>query len=165
MTDLVTITNYTRPEPDLQQVLDRIRTLVLDAVSSPHTKAVYGRALDEFLAWYELEQPGPLSRAVVQRYRAAVLEARGLAPSSINVKLAAIRKLAAEAAANGLLDLETAQTIQGVKGAALKGARMGNWLSRTQAQELLDAPDAEHTQRQARRRHAGRPAGRRAAPR
>ena len=34
MTDLVTITNYTRPEPDLQQVLDRIRTLVLDAVSS-----------------------------------------------------------------------------------------------------------------------------------
>ena len=107
----------------------------------PHTKAVYGRALDEFLAWYELEQPGPLSRAVVQRYRAAVLEARGLAPSSINVKLAAIRKLAAEAAANGLLDLETAQTIQGVKGAALKGARMGNWLSLTQAQELLDAPD------------------------
>ena len=79
---------------------------------------------------------------MVQRYRTTVLEARGLAPSSINVKLAAVRKLAAEAADNGLLDLQTAQAIQGVKGAPIKGARMGKWLSRTQAQELLDAPDA-----------------------
>jgi integrase family protein with SAM-like domain len=122
MTDLITISNYTRPESDLPQSFDRIRALVLDAVSSPHTRAVYGSALDEFLAWYQLEQPGPLSRAVVQQYRATELEARRLAPSSINVKLAAVRKLAAEAADNGLLDVQTAQAIQGVKGAPVKGA-------------------------------------------
>ena len=79
---------------------------------------------------------------MVQRYRTTVLEARGLAPSSINVKLAAVRKLAAAAADNGLLDLETAQAIRGVNGAAIKGTRMGKWLTRAQAQELLDAPDA-----------------------
>lgn len=137
----VAITNRTHPEPDLPQPFDRVRALVLDAVCSPHTRAVYSTALSEFLHWYTLEQPGPLSRAVVQRYRATVLGARGLAPSSINVKLAAVRKLAAEAAANGLLDIQTAQAIRGVKGAPIKGARMGKWLSRAQAQELLDAPD------------------------
>ena len=104
MTHLVAITNYARPESDLPLVFDRIRALVLDAVRSHHTKLAYSTALDEFLSWYAAAQPGPLSKAVVQRYRATVLEARGLAPSSINVKLAAVRKLAAEAAANGLLE-------------------------------------------------------------
>jgi integrase len=140
MTHLVTITDYSYLESNLPLAFDRIRALVLDAASSPHTKAVYGRALDEFLTWYQLEQPGRLSRAVVQQYRTTVLEARSLAPSSINVKLAALRKLAAEAAANGLLDIQTAHAIRSVKGAPINGGRMGKWLSRAQAQELLDAP-------------------------
>jgi len=52
----------------------RILSLVVDSVASPHTKRAYGRALDEFLAWHRMEQPGPLSKAVVQRYKASVLE-------------------------------------------------------------------------------------------
>ena len=61
------------------------------------------KALDDFLSWY-LETPrGPLSKAVVQSYRAE-LDRLGLASSTINVRLAAIRKLASEAADNGLLD-------------------------------------------------------------
>src|SRR5262252_9263151 len=119
----------------------RIRSLVADSVTSLHTKRAYGRALDEFLAWYQREQPGPLSKAVVQRYRAAVLEARSLAASSINTHLAALRKLAAEATDNGLLDAEMARAIGRVRGAKVHGARLGNWLSREQAQALLDAPD------------------------
>jgi site-specific recombinase XerC len=119
----------------------RIRLLVIDSVSSPHTKRAYGRAVDEFLAWHRREQSGPLSKAVVQRYKAAVLEARCLAASSINTNLAALRKLAAEAADNGLLDAETARSIGKVKGAKTHGARLGNWLSQEQAQTLLDLPD------------------------
>src|SRR5262249_7557113 len=118
-----------------------VRSLVVDAVASPHTKRLYGRALDEFLEWYQREQPGPLSKAVVQRYRAVVLEGRGLAASSINTHLASLRKLATEAADNGLLDAEVARAIAKVRGATVHGARLGNWLSRDQAQALLDAPD------------------------
>ena len=29
-----------------------IRSLVMDIVTSPHTKRPYGRALDEFMAWH-----------------------------------------------------------------------------------------------------------------
>src|SRR3954447_26221193 len=73
--------------------LDAIERLVLDAVSSPKTKALYGQAIREFLTWIAAEQPGPLSKAVVQRYRTAV-ESRALSASSVNVRMAAIRKLA-----------------------------------------------------------------------
>jgi site-specific recombinase XerD len=121
----------------------RIRALVLDAVSSPATKRAYAKALDSFFTWYQREQPtGGLSKATVQRYR-ATLEARGLAASSINVTMAAVRKLATEAADNGLLDTEAARAIRSVRGAKMLGTRLGNWLSREQAQELLDAPDRE----------------------
>lgn len=117
----------------------RIKALVLDSVTSPHSRRAYGRALDEFLAWSEGR---PFTRALVQQYRAA-LEEKGLAPSSINLHLAAIRKLANEAADNGLLAAAQASAIVRVKGARRRGVRAGNWLTREQAQALLDAPDAE----------------------
>ena len=119
----------------------QIRSLVLDGVTSPHTKRTYGAAVDKFLQWYVRDQPGPLSKAVLQRYKASVLEGRGLAASSINTHLAALRKLAAEAADNGLVDAEVARAIGKVKGAKARGVRLGNWLSSEQAQALLDMPD------------------------
>ena len=118
---------------------ERIKALVLDSVASPHSRRAYGRALDEFLAWSERR---PFTRAMVQQYRAA-LEQKGLAPSSINLRLAAIRKLASEAADSGLLAADQASAIARVKGAGRRGVRVGNWLTREQAQALLDAPDAE----------------------
>jgi integrase len=122
--------------------LERIKALVLDAVPSPLTKRAYGQALDEFLAWYTSECPGELSKAVVQRYRSR-LEARGLSPSSVNKALAALRKLATEAADNGLLSPITAEAIRRVKGAKRQGVRLGNWLTLAQAQELLLLPDTK----------------------
>jgi site-specific recombinase XerD len=117
---------------------ERIKALVLASVTSPHSRRAYGRALDEFLAWSEGRA---FTRAIVQQYRAA-LEQKGLAPSSINVRLAAIRKLATEAADSGLLAAEQASAIARVKGARRRGVRVGNWLTREQAQALLDAPEA-----------------------
>jgi site-specific recombinase XerD len=52
-----------------------------------------------------------------------------------------VRKLAVEAADNGLLAPELAAGITSVKGAKSKGVRVGNWLSVQQAQKLLNAPD------------------------
>jgi integrase/recombinase XerD len=126
--------------------LDQIKTLVLDGLSSPQSRRAYGRALDDFMSWYQQAPSGtlrkePFSKALVQEYR-RTLEEAGRAPSTINLRLAAIRKLAAEAADNGLLDADLAAGITRVKGVRQHGIRAGNWLTREQARELLNAPDA-----------------------
>lgn len=118
---------------------ETLRQLVVDSVSSVHSRRSYGFALDEFFAWYRSEPRPPFSKAVVQEYRVH-LEAQQLAPSTINVRLAAVRKLAAEAADNGLLAPELAAGIAKVKGAKRRGVRAGNWLEQAQARELLRAP-------------------------
>jgi integrase len=43
----------------------------------------------------------------------------------------------------GLMAAETAASINDVKGAPRRGNRVGNWLTREQAQELLSLPDRE----------------------
>jgi site-specific recombinase XerD len=115
-----------------------LRELVLNAVSSPLSRAMYQRALDDFFAWREKGEL-PFSRATVQAHRAWLAD-EGYAPSSINQRLAAIRKLAKEAAANGWIPFDTAGAIDDVPGAKQSGIRMGNWLTKAETQKLLDAP-------------------------
>ena len=74
------------------------------------------------------------------RYRSHLIE-RGLSVASVNLSLAALRKLATEAAAHGGLSPLTAAGIRGVPGARRSGVRTGNWLTLPQAQQLLAAPD------------------------
>jgi integrase len=119
----------------------RLKALVLDSVSSPITKRVYNLGLDEFFAWYAQEPRPGFTKAAVAAWRVA-LEARGLGAVSINVRITAVRKLAVEAADNGLLAPELANGIARVKGVASKGVRLGNWLTARQAQALLNTPDA-----------------------
>src|SRR5215831_10706346 len=119
---------------------DRLKSLVLDSVSSPITKRVYSMALDEFLGWFrQAPRPG-FTKATVSAWRVS-LEERRLGSSSIIVRMSAIRKMAAEAADNGLLAPELAAGIARVKSARSLGVRTGNWLSARQAQALLNEPD------------------------
>jgi site-specific recombinase XerD len=119
----------------------RLKALVLDSVSSPITKRVYSMALDEFLAWFRQQpRPGGFCKATVSAWRTS-LEERSLGSSSIIIRMSAIRKLAAEAADNGLIAPELAAGIARVKSAKSVGVRTGNWLSVRQAQNLLNAPD------------------------
>jgi site-specific recombinase XerD len=118
----------------------KLKRLVLDSVSSPHTRSTYNMALDEFAAWYRLEPRPGFSRATVNAWRVS-LEVRKLGSSSINVRLCAVRKLALEAAQNGLLDHGLAIGILSVKGVKRLGVRIGQWLSLQQAQKLLNQPD------------------------
>jgi integrase len=69
------------------------------------------------------------------------LEARSLAPASINQRLSALRKLAREATYNGLLDPVAAQGIRDIRGAKIEGTRIGNWLTKRQAEALINSPD------------------------
>jgi site-specific recombinase XerD len=118
----------------------RLKALVLDSVSSPITRRVYNLGLDEFIAWYGQETRPGFTKAAVNAWR-ITLEARGLGSVSINVRITAVRKLAVEAADNGLLAPELAAGITRVKGAKSQGIRVGNWLSLQQAQKLLNTPD------------------------
>jgi integrase/recombinase XerD len=113
---------------------------VLDGISSRHTRRAYSQALDEFLIWFRDEPGREFNKATVQKYRTE-LETKGLAPSSINVRLSAIRRLALEAADNGLMAPELAAGIARAKGAKRSGVRLGHWLTAEQADRLLALPD------------------------
>jgi integrase len=82
------------------------------------------------------------SKPVVLRYRIE-LESRNLAASTINVRLAAVRRLAFEVADTGLLSPDLAAGIQRVKGAKRLGVRLGNWLTVEQCRTILAAPGIE----------------------
>jgi integrase len=118
----------------------RLKALVLDSISSPITRRVYNLGLDEFIGWYSRESRLGFTKATVSAWRVS-LEARKLDPVSINVRLTAVRKLAVEAADNGLLAPALAAGISRIKGVRAQGVRTGNWLTLKQAQALLSAPD------------------------
>src|SRR5260370_25319658 len=117
----------------------RLKMLVLDSVSPQITKRVYNLGLDEFFEWFGREARPGFTKATVSAWRVA-LEARGLGPVSINVRITAVRKLAVEAADNGLLAPELAAGITRIKGVKSKGVRVGNWLSLRQAQTPFNSP-------------------------
>ena len=119
---------------------EKLKTLVLDSVSSPITKRVYNMALNEFMGWFQQAPRPGFTKATVSAWRVS-LEERRLGSSSIIIRMSAIRKLAAEAADNGLLAPELAAGISRVKSVKSTGIRVGNWLSQRQAQALLNAPD------------------------
>ena len=57
--------------------------------------------------------------------------------------MSAIRRLAAEAADNGLMTSELASGVGRVKGVKREGIRTGNWLTVHQAEQLVNAPDVD----------------------
>jgi site-specific recombinase XerD len=122
-------------------IQDRVKALVLDSVTSDHSRRAYSRALDDFFSWYEITGERILNKGVVQQYRSE-LQRRGLSSSTINLRLSAVRKLAPEAADNGLLDADLAAGISRVRGTTGGGVRIGNWLALDQAERLLHLPDA-----------------------
>ena len=118
--------------PDLEQS----KNAVLNSLAAASSQESYAHAIDEFIGWYCSEPRLAFNRSVVLRYR-FFLEQKNLAPSTINVRLAAVRRLAFEAADTGLLSPELAAGIGRVKGAKRLGVRIGNWLTVEQSRTLL----------------------------
>jgi site-specific recombinase XerD len=116
--------------------LDHCKLAVLNSLGSPASRRVYEYAIDQFIAWYCSEPRLAFNRIVVVRYRMH-LESRGLAANTINQQLAAVRRLAHEAADSGLLSPELAAGISRVKGVKQLGFRSGNWLSAEESSEVL----------------------------
>lgn len=123
----------------------RLKSLVLDSVSSPITRRVYNLGLDEFIAWFTLEpRPAEFTKATVSAWRVA-LEARGLGLSllmsesrwSESWRLRGRQWTAGAGTGFGIARMKRVRS---------HGVRVGNWLSLRQAQALLNAPDV-HTKK------------------
>ena len=114
--------------PDLEQS----KAAVLNSLTSKSGQRTYDRAITDFVDWYCSEPRLALSRTVVLRYR-IYLEQKQYAPTTINLRLAAVRRVAFEAADSGLLSPELAAGIRRVKGVRRIGVRVGTGSRSTRA--------------------------------
>jgi site-specific recombinase XerD len=122
--------------------LEFLKTAVLSSLSSVDGRRGYGHAIDELVDWYCSEPRLGLNRTVVLRDR-SYLEARLLAPGTVNLRLGAVRRLAYEAADSGLLSSDLAAGTRRVKRVRNLGMRLGNWLTVDQSLTLWKAPDCD----------------------
>jgi integrase len=122
--------------------LDHSKSSFLQRLGSAASKQTYGAAIEDFITWYCSEPRLAFGRTVVLRYRYE-LESRHLAPATINLRLAAVRRFSYEASDNGLLNPDLAAGIRRVKGAKRLGMRLGNWLTVDQGRKLLAVPASD----------------------
>src|ERR1035437_9499391 len=80
--------------------LAQLRRMVLDSVVAENSKRNYAKALDDLFLFAASR---PLTRALLMEWRAAMDK---LSPSTVNVRLSAMRKLVTEARRNGMLGAE-----------------------------------------------------------
>lgn len=121
--------------------LEHAKSAVLVSLRSSESQRSYRRSIDDFVSWYCSEPRLSFNKTVVTRYRIH-LEDKLLAPGTVNVRLAAVRRLAYEAADTGLLSPELAAGIRRVKGCKKLGIRLGNWLTVEEARALWQIPSA-----------------------
>ena len=123
------------PGAGLVEAQQRLRKMVLDTLPSANSRRNYAKALDDLFAF---SAGRPLTRELLLEYRASI---ENLSASTINVRLSAVRKMVSEARKNGMLSAEDAANLTGIPNIRQKGTRLGNWLTREQARELLAVPD------------------------
>lgn len=107
-------------------------------MTCPSSRRLYDHAIREFTDCYCSEPRLAFNKTVVTRNR-IFLEQEHYAASTINLRLAANRRLAYEASDAGLLSPDIAAGIRRVKGVRKHGVRISNWLTIEQGQMLLHA--------------------------
>ncbi len=125
------------PDTSLVEAQQRLRHMVLDTLPSPNSRRNYAKALDDL---FTFSVGRPLTRELLMEYRASI---ENLSASTINVRLSAVRKMVTEARRAGMLGAEEAANLTEVPNIRQKGTRMGNWLTKEQAKDLLAIPDRE----------------------
>lgn len=125
------------PDPAAQAALDRFLTHLASRNASPGTIVEYRRNAGEFLAYLaasgvDWRRP---ARAAVRGYL-AVLADRGLSPSSVGGRLAAIRSLYRHAARQGWIESDPMAGVRSPR----KPGRLPKVLSVADAERLVEAP-------------------------
>jgi len=101
---------------------------------------MYGKALRDFLNWWEQQGSPSLGRTVVEKHKSHLVE-QGYSASSINLRLAAIRRFALRAADEGLVPNDDAACISRIRGAKNNGMRTSNSLTDQEAERLMNTPN------------------------
>jgi site-specific recombinase XerD len=109
--------------------------MVLNSVQSAYSRRNYATALDDLFRFCASR---PLARSLLMEWKASM---ESLSPSTINVRLSAVRKMVEEARRAGMIGQEEAASLTDIPIIRQKGTRLGNWLTREQAKELLAVPD------------------------
>lgn len=130
----------TTDSQNLQANLNQIIVAVTNTLNSDHSKRVYQIALRDFWSWLVAPPAKPFTRATVGAYRAKLV-GEGLKPATVNLKLAAVRRLSKEARLNGWLDWQTALAIEEIENVKAGGQRAGTWLEALEVQALLALPN------------------------
>ena len=128
----------TQIEEEAGSQTEQSKSAVLNSLTSPSSQRSYDHAIRELINWYCSEPRLAFNKTVVTRYRIS-LEQRQYAPSTINLRLAAVRRLAYEASDCGLLSPDLAAGIRRVNCARRLGVRIGNWLTAEEGRHLIVA--------------------------
>jgi len=128
-------TNYSNTKS-----IDVLVRVVLNSLPSTSSKRVYKMAMRDFLIFWGSQGNTNLDKLFLQTY-IAHMQNKEVGEASINLRLAAIRKLAREAVELQIWPDEVAAAFASVKNIPQRGKRTGNWLSLEQAQQLINAPD------------------------
>ena len=113
---------------------------VLESVGSTITKAMYRKAIKDFLLWLEQQSSPTFTGAAVQSHL-VYLESVGYAAATLNQRLSAIRKLAAEAANSDLLPLDQAVQVCRIRNVRQAATLPATSLSKQKSEDLINAPD------------------------
>jgi integrase len=101
---------------------------------------MYRKSLTDFLAWWSEQPDTGLLRALVEDHVVHLVKSN-YSTATIKQRLAAIRKLAGEAAARNLLDLATAADVIRIAGLRRRPVWHKRSLSAGQTEALINAPE------------------------
>lgn len=102
------------------------------------TAGKYRERLDVFVDWLHTSGARTLDKTTIAAYK-KFLVTQGKSASTVNGHLVAVRALLREASDLDILDSRTADRAASVEGVKEQGTRAGNWLSKSEAQALIDA--------------------------
>jgi site-specific recombinase XerD len=128
-----------------------LKQLATNGVGSAHSQRAYETAIEEFIAWSLHNGKIRINASQLRAYQAHLAERRPhhnkdndtlLAPSSVNVKMAAVRSLVHCAAAEGWIsEQEEAQILKRVRSRPVTGRREGQRMPLADVQRCLRLPD------------------------
>ena len=120
--------------------LDVLVRVVINSLPSPRSKRVYSMAIRHFVEYLQSQEEPILDKLFLQTYITAMQD-EGIGEASINLRLAAIRKLSREADELKIWPEAVTAAFISVKKIPQRGKRIGNWLTLEQAQQLINTPD------------------------
>ncbi len=134
-TALVLVPSAGNAPAPVDPLLLRLKWMVINSVTAANSKRNYAKALDHLFAF---AAGRPLSRELMLAWRASMEKQ---SPSTVNIRLSAMRSLVTEARKAGMVSSEAAAELSDIPNIKQAGARKGNWLTREQAKEILAVPD------------------------